>query len=77
VVKDVFPSLWEQEGRMDPAIAEAISRGNPVVFFDITIGGTSAGRIKIELFSDICPKTAENFRQFCTGSSSHSLLFFH
>jgi len=26
-----------------------------------------AGRIKMELFADICPKTAENFRQLCTG----------
>uniref|UniRef100_A0A803MLD2 Peptidyl-prolyl cis-trans isomerase n=1 Tax=Chenopodium quinoa TaxID=63459 RepID=A0A803MLD2_CHEQI len=40
---------------------------NPIVFFDITIGSIPAGRIKMELFADICPKTAENFRQFCTG----------
>ncbi|KAL3862236.1 hypothetical protein ACJMK2_008221 [Sinanodonta woodiana] len=25
------------------------------------------GRIKFELFADVVPKTAENFRQFCTG----------
>ncbi|KAI5063250.1 hypothetical protein GOP47_0021797 [Adiantum capillus-veneris] len=40
---------------------------NPVVFFDITIGGVPAGRIKMELFADIAPRTAENFRQLCTG----------
>ncbi|CAI0474132.1 unnamed protein product [Linum tenue] len=40
---------------------------NPIVFFDITIGTIPAGRIKMELFADIVPKTAENFRQFCTG----------
>uniref|UniRef100_A0A665USV3 Peptidyl-prolyl cis-trans isomerase n=1 Tax=Echeneis naucrates TaxID=173247 RepID=A0A665USV3_ECHNA len=40
---------------------------NPVVFFDITIGGQDVGRMKIELFADVVPKTAENFRQFCTG----------
>ncbi|KAM9785785.1 peptidyl-prolyl cis-trans isomerase H [Neosynchiropus ocellatus] len=40
---------------------------NPVVFLDIMIGGQDAGRLKIELFADIVPKTAENFRQFCTG----------
>ncbi|KAL5480502.1 CYP3 [Sanghuangporus weigelae] len=39
----------------------------PVVFFDINIGETPAGRMKMELFSDIVPKTAENFRQLCTG----------
>jgi len=40
---------------------------NPVVFFDVTIGGTTAGRIVVELFADKVPKTAENFRQLCTG----------
>ena len=36
--------------------------GNPIVFFDVTIGGHDAGRIKMELFADVVPKTAENFR---------------
>ncbi|KAG0448649.1 hypothetical protein HPP92_027731 [Vanilla planifolia] len=40
---------------------------NPRVFFDIEIGGVSAGRIVIELFADTTPKTAENFRALCTG----------
>ena len=34
----------------------------PQVFFDVAIGGKPAGRIIFELFSDITPKTAENFR---------------
>ena len=40
---------------------------NPVVFFDVTIGGASAGRITCELFADVAPRTAENFRRMCTG----------
>ena len=40
---------------------------NPVVFFDINIGGQDVGRMKMELFADVCPRTAENFRQLCTG----------
>merc|ERR1711916_271805 len=40
---------------------------NPVVFFDVNIGGKPAGRIKMELFADVVPETAENFRQLCTG----------
>jgi peptidylprolyl isomerase len=39
----------------------------PKVFFDVTIGGRAAGRIVFELFSDVVPKTAENFRCLCTG----------
>ena len=40
---------------------------NPLVYMDVMIGARHAGRIVIELFSDITPKTAENFRGLCTG----------
>merc|ERR1719207_425501 len=40
---------------------------NPVVFFDMEIGGAPAGRIEFELFADVTPKCAENFRALCTG----------
>lgn len=40
---------------------------NPRVYFDISIGGELEGRVVIELFADVVPKTAENFRSLCTG----------
>ncbi|KAI3502332.1 hypothetical protein L1887_30366 [Cichorium endivia] len=40
---------------------------NPKVFFDMTVGGSPAGRIVMELFADTTPNTAENFRALCTG----------
>ena len=40
---------------------------NTKVFFDITADGSSLGRIVMELFNDVTPKTAENFRALCTG----------
>lgn len=40
---------------------------NPVVFFDMSIGGHHVGRVKLELYRDVAPKTVENFRQLCTG----------
>jgi peptidyl-prolyl isomerase F (cyclophilin D) len=36
-------------------------------FFDIDIGGAPAGRVVMELRSDVVPKTCENFRALCTG----------
>ena len=41
---------------------------NPRVFFDVRIGSTDSGRIVMELRTDVVPKTAENFRQLCTGA---------
>uniref|UniRef100_A0A7S2V2M4 Peptidyl-prolyl cis-trans isomerase n=1 Tax=Fibrocapsa japonica TaxID=94617 RepID=A0A7S2V2M4_9STRA len=43
------------------------SDANPRVFFDISIGGSPAGRVVIDLRADVVPKTAENFRAICTG----------
>nr|ARR28777.1 cyclophilin protein [Lilium leichtlinii var. maximowiczii] len=40
---------------------------NPRVFFEMSVGGASAGRIVMELFADVVPRTAENFRALCTG----------
>jgi len=39
------------------------------VFLDVDIGGANAGRIEIGLFGGVVPKTAENFRQLCTGEA--------
>ncbi|RUS23213.1 peptidyl-prolyl cis-trans isomerase E [Endogone sp. FLAS-F59071] len=41
--------------------------GKPVVYMDVKIGNSTAGKILIELRADIVPKTAENFRALCTG----------
>ncbi|MDP2310401.1 MAG: peptidylprolyl isomerase [Pseudomonadota bacterium] len=40
---------------------------NPRVFFDIAFDGAPVGRITFELFADVTPRTAENFRALCTG----------
>ncbi|WP_432087778.1 peptidylprolyl isomerase [Streptomyces sp. bgisy095] len=37
------------------------------VYFDITINDEPAGRIVFQLFDDVVPKTAQNFRELATG----------
>jgi cyclophilin family peptidyl-prolyl cis-trans isomerase len=41
--------------------------GNSKVYFDMTADGENIGRIVFELFNDVTPVTAENFRALCTG----------
>jgi len=67
-----------------PIAGDALSeeKKNPQVYFDVKIGDEAAGRIVIELFADVTPKTAENFRQLCThekgfgykGSGFHRII---
>ncbi|XP_050289980.1 peptidyl-prolyl cis-trans isomerase 1-like [Quercus robur] len=40
---------------------------NPMVFFNMVIGGQLAGRIIMELYADVVPHTAENFRALYTS----------
>jgi len=42
-------------------------KANPKVFFDISIGDQAPERVVFELFADVTPITAENFRALCTG----------
>jgi len=57
--------------------AQADGSARPQVFFEIGFNGASAGKIVMELFSDVVPKTAENFRCLCTGELGKSKISSH
>ncbi|NWX14480.1 RBP2 ligase, partial [Aegotheles bennettii] len=40
---------------------------NPVVYFEVSADDEPLGHITMKLFSNIVPRTAENFRALCTG----------
>lgn len=37
------------------------------VYFDVTAGGESLGRVEMGLYGDVVPKTVANFKALCTG----------
>ena len=41
--------------------------GSTLVYFDISIGGETCGRIVMELRDDVVPLTTQNFKALCTG----------
>lgn len=61
------------------------SRPNPRVFLEIEVRAPellgrsgrveASGRVEFELFADVAPKTAENFRCLCTGGRGRDLHF--
>ncbi|XP_010130136.1 PREDICTED: E3 SUMO-protein ligase RanBP2, partial [Buceros rhinoceros silvestris] len=55
-----------QKGHL--SLAAGLSKDtNPIVYFEVSANDEPLGHITMELFSNIVPRTAENFRALCTG----------
>ncbi|RLN93245.1 hypothetical protein BBJ28_00005898 [Nothophytophthora sp. Chile5] len=69
--KAVFGGIFSKVSMYDDKSAvegePVLDPNNPKVFFDVKIGDEDAGKVVMQLFKDIFPKTAENFRALCTG----------
>jgi peptidylprolyl isomerase len=74
--KSVFGGLFNKVSMYDDKSAvetePELDPNNPKVFFDIQIGDEKAGRVVMQLYKDVVPKTAENFRALCTGEKGNA-----
>ena len=62
----IFGKVSMYDDKEGPLLPNA--RGdNPHVFFDVGRGEKALGRIVMQLYADVTPRTAENFRALCTG----------
>ncbi|KAJ3305656.1 hypothetical protein HDV03_001301 [Kappamyces sp. JEL0829] len=64
--KEAVPEEPRKSKKFKTSNAVPATGGNPSVYFDIGVDKVMIGRVVFELFADIVPKTAENFRQLCT-----------
>lgn len=63
------------ERRREEARAAERLRSRPTVFFEVMADGAVVlGRMEFELYGDVVPRTAENFRSLCTGERGRGRL---
>lgn len=66
--KNVFESCQRSISNLKNRLPEGLSKDtNPVVYFEVSADDKPLGCVTMELFSNIVPRTAENFRALCTG----------
>ena len=73
----MFDKISMYDEKKGPALKAEISAEldplNPQVFFDIKIGEKEPQGVTMELFNNITPRTAENFRCLCTGEKGDGI----
>ena len=82
-LKERAEAAWQKRADADAAAAaeqvannkaQAETVATSTVFFDIAIGDESAGRLTMDLYGTVAPKTADNFRALCTGEKGVGAL---
>jgi len=63
-----------EKEREIPKMSETTESQRAITYFDISIAGIPAGRVIFQLYNDLVPKTAENFRQSLSLSLVGSLI---
>ncbi|RYH04879.1 hypothetical protein EON65_46245 [archaeon] len=66
IIQPIFDSILKKIDEQNMS-KEPERSSRPRVYMDIAVDGKLRGRIVYELYDDIVPITAENFRALCTG----------
>lgn len=70
---DNFRPIPLYEALAEEAYANYLNSNNhEYVYLDVSVGDKPVGKLLIELFLDIVPKTCENFKALCTGEKGES-----
>ncbi|XP_066846604.1 E3 SUMO-protein ligase RanBP2-like [Anser cygnoides] len=66
--KKIFEDCQQSLSKLKKGLPAGLSKDtNPIVYFEVSADDKPLGRVTMELFSNIVPQTAENFRALCTG----------
>lgn len=60
------------ESEIDNAAGNEGQAKRSKIYFEVAADGVPLGRINMELFNEVVPRTAENFRQIATGEAGFS-----
>lgn len=67
--------MYDDKKELDQSVIPNKDGHNPNVFFDIVQGDVKLGRIVMQLYMDVTPKTSGNFKAICTGDNHDKLTY--
>jgi len=67
--------MYDDKSTADVNVVPNANGDNPHVFMDIKQEDNKLGRIVMQLYMDITPKTAGNFKALCTGDNKDKLTY--
>ena len=68
---EVLRRLLKYVGLAKEPIRDFHLDSNPRVFLEFKMKGECVGRLEIELYTHICPKTCKNFQAWCCGTHAY------
>lgn len=77
IIRPIYDEIMQKLNDQTMPPSEPQKNARPRVYMDIAVEGEQRGRIIYELYDDIVPITAENFRALCTGEKVRSVFYIY